>query len=184
MKAVILAAGSARRLSPLTDTKHKCLIEIGQKPILEHQLDALDFYGVKEALIVVGYLKEQIISKYGNHYKGIHLQYIENPLYASTNTVYSLMLAGDYFRGSDFLYFNADVVFHHELLGRLIHSEKPTALGVEVKKCGEEEVKVIVDETRRILRIGKKLSPDECLGEFVGIAKFSAELTEDRKRHV
>lgn len=179
MKAVILAAGSARRLSPLTDTKHKCLIEIGQKSILEHQLDALDFYSVKETLIIVGYLKEQIISKYGNQYKGIHLQYIENPLYASTNTVYSLMLAGEYFRRNDFLYFNADVVFHHELLGRLILSDKLTVLGVEVKKCGDEEVKVIVDETRRILRIGKKLSPDECLGEFVGIAKFSAELTED-----
>ncbi|MBN1363163.1 MAG: nucleotidyltransferase family protein, partial [Syntrophaceae bacterium] len=37
MKAVILAAGSARRLSPVTDHIHKCLLPIGEKSILEHQ---------------------------------------------------------------------------------------------------------------------------------------------------
>jgi len=179
VKAVILAAGSARRLSPLTDNTHKCLLPVGEKSILEHQLDALDYYGIPEAAIVVGFLKEQIVEKFGRQYHNIALSYIENPDYAATNTVYSLYLARDYFRGSDFLYFNADVVFHRSLLGRLLLSQFSTAMGVEVKQCGAEEVKVIVNADHRILRIGKKLAPEECLGEFVGIAKFGASITKD-----
>ena len=179
MKAVILAAGSARRLSPLTDNMHKCLLPIGEKSILEHQLDVLDYYGVPEAVIVIGFLKEQIVAKFGRQYKNIALSYIENPDYATTNTVYSLYLARDYFLDSDFLYFNADVVFHRSLLGRLLFSQFSTAMGVEVKRCGAEEVKVIVNDDHRILRIGKKLPPQECLGEFVGIAKFGTSITRD-----
>lgn len=179
MKAVILAAGSAKRLSPLTDNKHKSLLEIGSKPILEYQLDALDHYGVNNVLIAVGYLKEQIINRYGNRYKNLKIQYIDNPDYATTNTVYSLWLARDYFKNEDFLYFNADVLFHYSLIGRLLKSEKESTLGVEIKKCVEEEVKVIPDEDRRVVRIGKKIDIDKSIGEFVGIGKFGSSLTED-----
>ncbi|MCK9558827.1 MAG: NTP transferase domain-containing protein, partial [Candidatus Marinimicrobia bacterium] len=69
MRAVILAAGAARRLAPLTDSIPKCLIKIGDKSLLENQLDALQRYGVDETLIVVGYLKEQIMEKIGSQYK-------------------------------------------------------------------------------------------------------------------
>jgi len=179
MRAVILAAGAARRLAPLTDSIPKCLIKIGYKSLLENQLDALQRYGIDEALIVVGYLKEQIMQTIGNQYKTMSISYIENPNYATTNTVYSLWLAREYFAGQDFFYFNADVLFHYSLIGKLLDAPCETALGVEVKPCGEEEVKVIVDNQGRILRIGKKLDPAECLGEFVGIAKFGASLTYD-----
>jgi choline kinase len=179
MKAVILAAGAARRLAPLTDSIPKSLIKIGEKSLLENQLDALQRYGIDEALIVVGYLKEQIIGKIGNQYKTMSISYIENPDYATTNTVYSLWLAREYFAGQDFFYFNADVLFHYSLIGKLLDAPYETALGIEIKPCGEEEVKVIVDNRGRIMRIGKKLDPVECLGEFVGIAKFGASLTND-----
>ncbi len=179
MRAVILAAGSARRLSPLTDTLHKSLLKIGDKTIMEYQLDACNYYGIQKVLIVVGYLKEQIIGKFGNKYRQLQIEYIENPDYATTNTVYSLWLAREFFRNEDFIYFNADVLFHHSLLEVLLNSTAKTALGVEVKPCGEEEVKVITDSTKKILRIGKKLDPAKCLGEFVGIAKFNSNLTED-----
>jgi len=179
MRAVILAAGASRRLGDLTKHTHKSLLQIGEKSLLENQLEALAFYGVREVLIVVGYLKEQIINRFGNDFKGVQITYRENPQYASTNTVYSLMLAGDYFMGHDFLYFNADVLFHAALLGRLIKSPYSTALAVEVKPCGEEEVKVIVADNNRIVRIGKQLDNSLCLGEFIGVAKFGAQTTAD-----
>ena len=102
MKAVILAAGAARRLAPMINSIPKCLIKIGDKSILENQLDALQFYGIEDVLIVVGYLKEQIIEKIGNQYKTINISYIENPLFSSTNTVYSLWLVRAYFAGKIF----------------------------------------------------------------------------------
>ena len=179
MKAVILAAGAARRLAPMINSIPKCLIKIGDKSILENQLDALQFYGIEDVLIVVGYLKEQIIEKIGNQYKTMNISYIENPLFSSTNTVYSLWLAREYFADQDFFYFNADVLFHHCLIRKLLEAPYESAMGVEVKQCGEEEVKVIVDDKLRIRRIGKKLNPADCLGEFVGVAKFGSSLTTD-----
>lgn len=179
MRAVILAAGASRRLGELTKDIHKSLLKIGEKSLLENQLDALALYGIREAMIIVGHFKEQIMTRFGKEYKGIQITYRENPLYATTNTVYSLMLAGDYFLSHDFLYFNADVLFHPVLLERLINSLHASALAVEVKQCGEEEVKVIVAGNNRIVSIGKQIDPVSCLGEFIGVAKFGAETTAD-----
>ena len=62
MQGLILAAGVARRLYPITEKIPKCLIDIGGKPILSHQLDALGQYNVNEITIVLGYFKEMIVN--------------------------------------------------------------------------------------------------------------------------
>ena len=61
MKAVILAGGFGKRLKPLTDNRPKPMIEILDKPILEWQIKHLAKNNIKEIIICVGYLKEQII---------------------------------------------------------------------------------------------------------------------------
>ncbi|GIS71458.1 MAG: hypothetical protein CM1200mP10_10350 [Candidatus Neomarinimicrobiota bacterium] len=62
MQGLILAAGVARRLYPITEKTPKCLIDIGGKPkFLNHQLDALRQYNVNEITIVLGYFKEMIV---------------------------------------------------------------------------------------------------------------------------
>ena len=104
MKSIIIAAGAAKRLAPLANSIPKCLIDIGNKPTIEYQLDALNRYEVNEVVIVVGYLKEKIIQKYGYHYRNLSISYIDNPDFSFTNTVYSLWLAREYFRNEDFLY--------------------------------------------------------------------------------
>ena len=60
MIAVILAAGMAKRLRPLTDTTPKCLLKIGQKSLLERTFNALKSVGVTQFVVVTGYLHEQI----------------------------------------------------------------------------------------------------------------------------
>ena len=57
MKAVILAAGIASRLRPLTDHKPKCLLEIGNKCLLERAITGLTVNGIREIVIVTGYLQ-------------------------------------------------------------------------------------------------------------------------------
>ena len=107
----------------------------------------------------------------------VKLRFIENERYESTNTIHSLWLARDSIDG-DFFYFNADVLFDPAILTRLV-AQPGTALAVDEKACGAEEVKVICDESNRVTRIGKTLDPNQCRGEFIGIAKFDATITSD-----
>ncbi len=62
MKAVILAAGQGTRIRSVHGEHPKCLIEVDDTTILDHQLEALSMAGINEVAIVVGYEKEQIIA--------------------------------------------------------------------------------------------------------------------------
>jgi NDP-sugar pyrophosphorylase family protein len=62
MKAVILAAGIASRLRPLTDTTPKCLLKVGERCLLQRAFDALLQNGFREFVIVTGYRQQQIVN--------------------------------------------------------------------------------------------------------------------------
>ena len=62
MKAVILAAGQGTRIRSVHGEHPKCLIEVDDTTILDHQLEALSMLGINEVAIVVGYEKEQIVA--------------------------------------------------------------------------------------------------------------------------
>lgn len=76
MQAVILAAGRGTRMGPLTETLPKPILEVAGKTLLEHKFDILPD-DVTEIIIIVGYLKEKIIEKLGDSYRGKRLIYIE-----------------------------------------------------------------------------------------------------------
>jgi dTDP-glucose pyrophosphorylase len=63
--AVIMAGGRGQRLSPLTDTTPKPLLTVGDKPIIEHNLDRLCLFGINDFWISVNYLGEQIEERLG-----------------------------------------------------------------------------------------------------------------------
>jgi glucose-1-phosphate thymidylyltransferase len=75
MKAVILAAGKGTRLRPLTEDKPKVLVEVNDNPLLEDVFDNLINIGIDEFVVVVGYLQEKIIERYGDEYRGIPITY-------------------------------------------------------------------------------------------------------------
>ena len=75
MKAVILAAGKGTRLRPLTEDKPKVLVEVDGKPLIEDVFDNLIEIGIDEFVVVVGYLQEKIIEKYGDEYREIPITY-------------------------------------------------------------------------------------------------------------
>lgn len=66
MKTVILAGGFGKRLKPLTDTRPKPMIEVLNVPIIEWQVRWLRKFGIKDFVMCVGYMKEQIIDHFGN----------------------------------------------------------------------------------------------------------------------
>ena len=60
MKAIILAAGTASRLRPLTLHTPKCLLKVGERTLLQRSMDAIIKAGIREFVIVTGYLHEKI----------------------------------------------------------------------------------------------------------------------------
>lgn len=76
--AFIMAGGRGERMRPLTDSVPKPLLQVGSKPILEHNIDRLMRFGVEEFFISVRYLGDSIRQYFGNgSRKGIRIQYVE-----------------------------------------------------------------------------------------------------------
>jgi len=124
-KAIILAAGNGSRLRPLTDGRPKCLLEVGGRPIIDHQMEALRRCGVTDVVIVVGYCADRI-----RQHLGPTARYIENPRFDSTNSLYSLWLARDELR-SGAIVLNSDVLALPLLFARLRDAAAPDAILVE-----------------------------------------------------
>jgi L-glutamine-phosphate cytidylyltransferase len=116
-RAIILSAGQGSRLLPLTASRPKCLIAVGGKAILDHQLDALFAAGIEEAVIVTGYLNDQIAV----HVKprGHAVRTIINPNWASVSSIGSLWVARD-FLSDGFIVMNGDTVYEPAILQRAI----------------------------------------------------------------
>ena len=177
MKAIILAAGVARRLYPLTYTIPKCLIEVGSKPILDRQMGALKSSDITDIIMVVGYYRESIIAHVRDNFPDMNCEFVINHHYFETNTAYSLHMCSDLIKDQPFVLMNADVLYPQEVLQRVIQSSHDTVLAVEIKPCGREEVKVVEGDHNRLVAIGKELIEDNSLGEFIGVAKFSSEFS-------
>src|SRR3989338_9294131 len=76
MKAAILAAGKSSRLHPLTINKSKVMLPVANTTILEYNLQQLQQTKlIDEAVIVVGFGSEEIMTKFGSKYGGIKLAY-------------------------------------------------------------------------------------------------------------
>jgi len=75
MQAVVLAAGKGTRLRPLTDDKPKGMVEVAEKPLLTHCFEQLSDQGAEELIVVVGHMKEAIISHYGDEFDGVPITY-------------------------------------------------------------------------------------------------------------
>ncbi|MFQ6613202.1 MAG: sugar phosphate nucleotidyltransferase [Fidelibacterota bacterium] len=174
-KALILAAGVSRRLYPLTYETPKTLLSLGNRRIIDYQLRALADAGIRDSVVITGYYREKLEDYLLTAYPDFRFKFIVNQHFFETNTAYSLLLARKAFQEQDdMVLMNADVLFPSVLLGRLIAAPTKNTLAVEIKPCGNEEVKVIDGGANRVAAIGKKLIQENALGEFIGVARFSA----------
>jgi choline kinase len=172
MKAVILAAGIASRLRPLTDNTPKCLLKVGDKTILEHTLENLIANNIPNIIIVTGYLDNLVRSFVKEKFPQMNVTFIYNELFASTNNIYSLWLAKDDLLGDDMLLLDSDIIFDKKIIAELVNSKHSNCIALKRHDVGAEEIKVKVDEKGRILEISKEVKPSEAVGESIGIELF------------
>lgn len=179
MKAIILAAGVSRRMYPATLDTPKSLLPVGNRPLINYSIDIFQELGINEIIVVVGYYREKFMEHLESRFPDMTFHFVINHHFFETNTAYSIFLCRHMFDVPETtLLLNGDVLFPREALQRLLKSPFLNTLAVEKKSCGKEEVKVIEGAEKRIVAIGKELIQENALGEFIGLAKFSADFVK------
>lgn len=174
MTSIILAAGIASRLRPLTNHCPKCLLKIGERSLLERAIDGLLANQVDEIIIVTGYLKEMIETFVRTKYPNLPVKFIHNDLYASTNNIYSLWLVKpEVLQENEIILLDSDILFDPRIIRTLLDAPYDNCLALDSHKLGEEEIKVIVNDKNQITEISKTCSIEKAIGESIGIEKIS-----------
>ena len=187
MKAIILAAGTASRLRPLTLHTPKCLLKVGERSLLQRSIDALIEAGIREFVIVTGYLHEQIEDFVRQTYpefflplredRGGSFTFIYNEAYETTNNIYSLWLARPEAEGKEVLLLDSDLLYDGEIVKRVLADKHENVLTLIRHELGEEEMKVVIDEEGSIVEISKTCDPALAAGESLGIERMGKAYT-------
>ena len=161
--AIICAAGLGSRLGL---DMPKCLVSIGNKPLIFHLLKALE--GVPNIRVVVGFKEDEVIK----YVKSIRpdVVFVRNPNYFSTTNAYSLFL-GSHDLSEPFLNIDGDMYITKENL-QLFDSkivEGQDLIGV-TKSYTEDAVFVRLDDQSRVIEFSREKISDF---EWTGIAYFS-----------
>jgi choline kinase len=175
VKAIIVAAGMGSRLEHLTTDLPKCLLEVGGKTLLQHQLDALRANGITDISIVKGY-KEHLIDI-------PEIKYYINDDYRNNNILSSLMYASAEMN-DDVVIAYSDILYDKSVVERLTQSKEDISIVVDIDWRDyytgrtdhpiEEAENVIFDSDSKVVEIGKIVTnKNNVHGEFIGMLKLT-----------
>lgn len=168
MRGLILAAGRGSRLGDYNDGTPKCLLEVGRRRLIEHQLEALAECGVAPVAMVVGYGADEVRDAVG-----IRAEYVHNRRWEQTNSIYSFWLAREWLSDA-VVVLNCDVLFSPEILARLLEVEGDAIAYDSTSGGSPEHMKVTVRDGR-LCDMSKNMPASESAGENVGVLCFTAE---------
>ncbi len=170
MKAIILAAGTGRRLQAVTQGKPKCLIEIGGRTLLSRHVDCLTQLGVDEIVLVVGFAQDAVREAMAAEFSPCNIRWVVNEQFArgSITSLWAAREAMD----DDVIFMDADVLYVSEILACLVHSSYDSVLLMDETVIQESEECMIAAQDGRVLSLGKTLPIDyDEAGEGVGFLK-------------
>ncbi len=176
MRALILSAGQGRRLSPLTDDTPKCAVAVGDRPLLQWQIEQLARCGIDDISVVVGFGAEKVDRLIAEMRVGGRVKTLYNPFFETADNLISCWVARDEMH-EDFLLLNGDTLFEPMVVRRLVDSRgnKPVTLARDHKAhYDEDDMKVHLDGDR-LVRIGKDLPAASVDGESIGMLLFRAD---------
>ena len=179
-KIIILAAGKGIRLKPITNDIPKCLTPVGEKTILEYQIDIAKKCGVEEIIVIGGFKIEKI--KFSN------ITIIENKKFDSTNMVESLNCAKDYLN-SGFILSYGDIIYCESVLKQMMIPTEIIAVAADMgwKSYWQERFDDPLSDAEtfkfgekdEILEIGKKpKNYSEVESQYIGLLSFSSKGAE------
>lgn len=169
MKALLMAAGKGTRISRYIEGKPKCTVSIGEMPLIEYTIKQLQSRGITEIAVVLGY-QGMVIKEVLKDYQ---ITYLYNHFYDVTNSIASAWFAKD-FISDDIIMMNADVYLEPAIFDRVLGEKKSPVLFSDGSRKEEADYKFYY-EGNELIKFGKGLEGQDITGEYVGIAKITAE---------
>jgi phosphoenolpyruvate phosphomutase len=178
--AVVLAA-SQGDLGELTRDQPKCMIDVRGRSLLQRLVSLLSDSGIRNIAVVRGYHKEAIALT------GIAT--VDNDRYAATGEVYSLACAGEHLAGDTIVVYG-DILFRRYILDGLLAAEGDIIVAVDAlgPPAGAAATprdlvaaerpfsgNYLDDAPIRLLAISQALADGERSGEWIGLARFTAQ---------
>jgi len=155
-----------KRLYPLTKDIPKCLVKIGGKSIIDHQIKVLRDCKINKIFVAVGYRGNQIKEKVKN------AQFVFNPFYRFTNSVASLWFVLNEVEPDDLIILNGDVLHEQSIINEIVHSKtKQVTMLMDDGVVHEKADFKLFVEKNYVKKMGKTLERDEYSGEYAGVVK-------------
>lgn len=178
MKAVILNSGLGKRMGEETKDKPKCMVKIAQQQtIISRQIKQLLKFGINEFIITTGPFAHELQNYVGTKFPQLNVTYVPNPSYASTNYIYSLLLAKEYLSG-ELLLLHGDLVFAEEVLAKTLQSPHPNTVLVNRKAALPEKDFKARLSNGRVQEISIHIFGDDC-AFLIPLYKLSPALVQD-----
>lgn len=152
MQAIILAAGMGRRLKKLTEHQPKCMVQVNEVPMIERMLKQLEHYHLNKIILVTGHEGDQLKSFVGSLSLHTPVTFIDNPVYQTTNNIYSLYLAKEHLLQDDTLLLESDLIFEQEVLTQIINDPYPNLALVAHFESWMDGTVVLLDEQDNIMK--------------------------------
>lgn len=169
---IIPAAGSARRLRPLTDNLPKNLLKINDRAIIDYQLSNIPSENVKNLIVVLGH-EAKLIRK---HIDKLNLKYpvtyYYNLQYKETNCAFSLMHAVKEL-AEGFILINCDLLYLKKNIYRLIDSKSHNVITIRSNTETQTDLEQVLIANNKVIKWGLKL-PDSN-AEVMGPLMMNAE---------
>lgn len=140
-----------RRLGEYTRHNTKCMVEVNGVKIIDRMLGQLDKLNLERIVIVAGYKGDNLKQHIAQHHKGkTRIEFIDNPVYARTNNIYSLYLAKDELVKDDTLLIESDLVFSDNIFRMALESKHPNVALVAKYEQWMDGTMVYVDSCNNI----------------------------------
>ena len=149
MKALILNSGLGHRMGVITKEHPKCMTEISFKnTILSRQLRLLVSFGIEEVVITTGYYDQVLIDYCDKLHLPLKFTFVNNPLYAETNYIYSIYCAKEHLKDDDIVLMHGDLVFESLVLESVIDCPVSCMAVSSTLPLPEKDFKAVIKEGR------------------------------------
>ena len=183
MQAIILAAGMGKRLKKLTQNNTKCMVKVNGVTLAERLLRQLDARNLSRIVLVVGYQRQALMDYIATLNIHTPVKFIENPIYDTTNNIYSLSLAKELLCEEDTLLFESDLIFEDSVLDMLLDDPRKTLALVDKFESWMDGtcVKLLPNDAISAFIPGKqcRFSDKDEYYKTVNIYKFSREFSRN-----